>query len=61
MIESLSLIDAVMPDVVESRKLAAAKQAQIRSEQTALNGAEDGMYSRDLYCGDLYSKDLKPE
>ena len=53
MIESLSLIDAVMPDVVESRKLAAAKQAQIRSEQTALNGAEDGMYSGDLYSGDL--------
>jgi len=31
-----------MPDVVESRKVAAAKQAQIISEQNALNGSQEG-------------------
>jgi len=41
-IESLSLIDAVMPDVVESRKLAAAKQAQLQSaEQAPVNGSDE--------------------
>ena len=41
MIESLSLIDAVMPDVVESRKAAAAKSQQIKTETNSTNG-DDG-------------------
>ena len=36
-IESLSLIDAVMPDVVESRKQAAAKNQQIKQEAQSSN------------------------
>lgn len=40
MIESLSLIDAVMPDVVESRKAAAAKIQQIKTETNSTNGDE---------------------
>lgn len=39
-IESLSLIDAVMPDVVESRKAAAAKSQQIKTETNSTNGDE---------------------
>ncbi len=40
MIESLSLIDAVMPDVVESRKQAAVKNQQIKTEPNGTNGDE---------------------
>ena len=40
-IESLSLIDAVMPDVVESRKAAAAKSQQIKTETNSTNGDEN--------------------
>ena len=40
MIESLSLIDAVMPDVVETRKQAVSKTAQIKTEATSANGEE---------------------
>jgi len=36
----LSLIDAVMPDVVESRKQAAAKNQPIKTEPTNTNGEE---------------------
>ncbi|CAH1780820.1 unnamed protein product [Owenia fusiformis] len=43
-IESLSLIDAVMPDVVESRKQAAQKNHQIKTEPTNTNG-EEGSHS----------------
>ncbi|KAJ8310702.1 hypothetical protein KUTeg_012567, partial [Tegillarca granosa] len=39
-IESLSLIDAVMPDVVESRKQAAAKAHNLKSEPANTNGEE---------------------
>ena len=39
-IESLSLIDAVMPDVVESRKQAAAKNQQLKTEPSNTNGEE---------------------
>ncbi|KAK3596640.1 hypothetical protein CHS0354_039817 [Potamilus streckersoni] len=40
-IETLSLIDAVMPDVVENRKQAvAAKAAQIKTEASNTNGEE---------------------
>ena len=41
-IESLSLIDAVMPDVVAARQAAAQKSAQlVKTEPPATNGAED--------------------
>lgn len=40
-IESLSLIDAVMPDVVESRKQAALKQTQIKNEPNNTNGDDN--------------------
>lgn len=40
MIESLSLIDAVMPDVVESRKQAAQKAHQIKTEPANTNGED---------------------
>ena len=44
-IESLSLIDAVMPDVVESRKQSAQKQPhQIKNETSNTNG-EDGNHT----------------
>lgn len=43
-IESLPLIDAVMPDVVESRKQAAAKAHQIKTENANTNG-EDASHS----------------
>ena len=36
-IESLSLIDAVMPDVVESRKQAATKSQQLNKPEAAPN------------------------
>lgn len=39
-IESLSLIDAVMPDVVESRKQQPAKATQIKTEPANTNGEE---------------------
>lgn len=42
-IESLSLIDAVMPDVVESRKQQATKnQQQPKAEANAQNGDDAG-------------------
>jgi len=41
-IESLSLIDAVMPDVVEGRRVAAAKNQPIKTEPTNTNGGEEG-------------------
>ncbi|KAK2154836.1 hypothetical protein LSH36_256g05021 [Paralvinella palmiformis] len=46
-IESLSLIDAVMPDVVESRKQAAAKSQQIKQIKTepADTNGEEGVQS----------------
>jgi hypothetical protein len=47
-IESLSLIDAVMPDVVESRKQAAQKQSQIKNEPNNTNG-EEGAHSLSRY------------
>lgn len=44
MIESLSLIDAVIPNVVEERKQAVAKQAQIAaSVQSTISVADKGM------------------
>jgi transducin (beta)-like 1 len=39
-IESLSLIDAVLPDVVESRKQAQNKTAQVKTEAANTNGEE---------------------
>ncbi|KAI8770712.1 F-box/WD repeat-containing protein TBL1XR1, partial [Biomphalaria glabrata] len=36
--ESLSLIDAVMPDVVESRKQAITKSNQVKTETSNTNG-----------------------
>ncbi|KAK3095189.1 hypothetical protein FSP39_011197 [Pinctada imbricata] len=41
-IEALSLIDAVMPDVVESRKQAAQPQQKVKTETTSTNGEEAG-------------------
>ena len=41
-IESLSLIDAVMPDVVAARQAAATKSAQlVKTEPPATNGGEE--------------------
>ena len=41
-IESLSLIDAVMPDVVAARQAAAQKSAQlVKTEPPATNGGEE--------------------
>ena len=47
-IESLSLIDAVMPDVVETRKQAVSKTAQIKTEATSANGEEASSISKKL-------------
>ena len=38
--ESLSLIDAVMPDRVEARKQAIAKSSQVKTEASNANGDE---------------------
>ena len=38
--ESLSLIDAVMPDRVEARKQAIAKNSQVKTEASNTNGDE---------------------
>ena len=46
MIESLSLIDAVMPDVVETRKQTVSKAAQIKTEATNTNGEEASSLSK---------------
>ncbi|KAL4220630.1 Transducin (beta)-like 1 X-linked receptor 1 [Mactra antiquata] len=40
-IESLSLIDAVLPDVVESRKQAQSKTTQVKTEAASTNGEEN--------------------
>ena len=49
-IESLSLIDAVMPDVVESRKQAAAKSQQLnKAEANNTNGEEGAAPALGMY------------
>ncbi len=48
-IESLSLIDAVMPDVVESRKQAAAKSQQIKADTNNANGGDDAANALSKY------------
>ncbi|CAG5130363.1 unnamed protein product, partial [Candidula unifasciata] len=44
--ESLSLIDAVMPDVVESRKQAFTKSSQVKAEPSNTNG-DGGAHAAD--------------
>ena len=39
--ESLSLIDAVMPDRVEARKAAIAKNSQVKQENNANTNGDD--------------------
>ena len=56
MIESLSLIDAVMPDVVETRKQAVSKAAQIKTEPTNANGEEASSMSKTLTMVTLNDK-----
>ncbi|BFZ00441.1 hypothetical protein BsWGS_03480 [Bradybaena similaris] len=41
-LESLSLIDAVMPDVVQSRKQALTKNSQVKAEANNTNGVDGG-------------------
>ena len=48
MIESLSLVDAVRPDVVESRKQALSKNAQVKTENTNTNGEESTSTMREF-------------
>ena len=48
MIESLSLIDAVMPDVVETRKQAVSKTTQIKTEATSANGEETSTVGKEF-------------
>ena len=45
-IESISLIDAVLPEVIEQRKVGAVKGPQLKSETTGANG-EEGSF---LFC-----------
>jgi len=55
----LSLIDAVMPDVVESRKQAAAKAHNIKSEAANTNGEEtshSGISKLMYFSGTTYDK-----
>jgi len=55
-IESLSLIDAVMPDVVESRKQARAKTTAVKAEPANTNGEENTATLREY----LLSSPLQP-
>lgn len=43
--ESLSLIDAVMPDVVESRKQAFTKNSQVKAEPSNNTNGDDGTHA----------------
>ena len=42
--ECMSLIDAVMPDMVESRKQAIAKSNQVKAETSSATNGDDGAH-----------------
>ena len=54
-IDSLSLIDAVMPDVVETRKQQAAKEQQVKTEPVSTNGEEMAQTGAETQTSDSYS------
>jgi hypothetical protein len=54
-IESISLIDAVLPEVIEQRKLGAMKGAQMKNETPGANG-EEGLLSWFAHPGKTFKK-----
>ena len=43
-IESISLIDAVLPEVIEQRRMSQAKAAQVKNETPGAGGGEEGYH-----------------